>query len=157
MDIGPDTSAELSPRLSSILTRYDEVAAAYLFGSCARGTASATSDVDLGLLLVKGHRIDDLALTLGDLGAQLDRLVAPRHVDLVVLDTQGPAFCHQVLVEGLVVHEADRDRRIDFESETIVRALDFRPTLELATRGYVQGFRSWLRSYRDRQRRATPA
>lgn len=42
------------------------------------------------------------------------------------------------------MYEGDRDRRIDFESETMVRAFDFWPTYELATRGKEQALRAWL-------------
>jgi hypothetical protein len=44
-----------------------------------------------------------------------------------------------VLCNGSLAYEADRDRRVDFASETCVRAFDFRPTHELAVRGQKEG------------------
>jgi len=133
------------------------IAAVYLFGSVARGTESAASDVDLGLLLDDGVSKVQVHRLLGDLAARLESVTAPSPVDLVVLDDQGSVFCHEVLLDGYRVYEGNRDRRIDFESDTISRALDFRPTLELATHGYLSGYRRWLRSYRDREQHSAPA
>lgn len=157
MDGLPHGIAALEGRLRPIFGLYPKIAAVYLFGSVLRGTASETSDLDLGLLLERdGCETQDHRF-LGDLAARLETVTAPRPLDLVVLNLQGPVFCHEVLLEGHLVYESNPERRIDFESDTIVHALDFRPTLEIATRGYVPAFRRWLRSYRDRQRRPTAA
>jgi hypothetical protein len=69
-------------------------------------------------------------------------------IDLVVLETQGPIFRHRVLSEGRCIYEADRDRRVDFESTTYVEYLDFRPTWDIAARHAIDGMRSWLESRR---------
>jgi hypothetical protein len=80
---------------------------------------------------------------VGDMASRLETVTSPRPVDVILLEDQGPIFCHQVLSEGRLVYEADRERRLDFESETIVRALDFRPTWEIAARGASHRLR-WL-------------
>ncbi|HEX9731704.1 MAG TPA: nucleotidyltransferase domain-containing protein [Thermoanaerobaculia bacterium] len=153
----PGDTEALQHRLRPIFRGYPSIAAVYLFGSVARGTASEGSDVDLGLLLDPSVLEGELHRFLGDLAASLEAATAPRPLDLVVLNAQGPVFCHEVLLDGRLVYEGDRERRIDFESDTIVRALDFRPTLEIATRGYLPAFRRWLRSYRERERRPAAA
>lgn len=147
----------LARQLQPIFSEYPAIAAVYLFGSVARGTDSERSDVDFGFLLDQDGLEDGLHRLLGDLAARLEACTAPRPIDLVVLNVQGPVFCHEVLLEGRLIYESNRERRIDFESDTIVRALDFRPTLEIATRGYLPAYRRWLRSYRDRERRRAPA
>ncbi|MBI3272668.1 MAG: nucleotidyltransferase domain-containing protein [Planctomycetes bacterium] len=138
---------DLAVRARSILELFPEIAAVYLFGSVARGDATPASDVDLGLVF---RRRGDTALDhhrlLGDLASRLEALAPRRPIDLVVLESQGPLFCHRVLLEGALIYEADRDRRCDFESTSVVRALDFRPTYKLATRGRIAAFRRWLRS-----------
>ncbi len=157
MDKPPQDTSALERRLRSVFQDVPEVAAVYLFGSVARGEDSERSDLDLGLLLRADRPEDERHRFLGDLAARLEAAAAPRTVDLVVLNAQGPVFCHEVLLEGRLIYESDRERRVDFESDTIVRALDFRPTLEIATRGYLPAFRRWLRSYRERERRPAPA
>jgi predicted nucleotidyltransferase len=153
----PHDTEALERRLRPIFRQYPAIAAVYLFGSVSRGTAWEGSDLDLGLLLDRNEPEDPRHRFLGDLAAQLQAVAAARPIDLVVLNAQGPVFCHQVMLDGRLIYESNRERRIDFESDTIVRALDFRPTLEIATRGYLPGFRRWLRDYRDRQRHPAPA
>ncbi|MBI3268305.1 MAG: nucleotidyltransferase domain-containing protein [Planctomycetes bacterium] len=141
--------AGLVAGLRTTLSVYPELAAAYLFGSTARGDARPDSDLDVGLLL---RRRGDTALShhrlVGDLAGRLESLAGGRPIDLVLLEPQGPIFCHRVLLEGLLVYEADRDRRLDFESDTLSRAFDFRPTYELATKDKLENMRSWLGTYR---------
>lgn len=62
----------------------DEVVAAYVFGSVARGTARADSDVDVGIVTTtaRGGTLASLHL---DLEGELERLLG-REVQLVVLD-----------------------------------------------------------------------
>ena len=69
-------------------------------------------------------------------------------IDLVVLESQGPMFCHRVLSEGRRVYEADRERRVDFESDAYVRYFDFKPTWDIAARHAMAGLRRKL----ERQR-----
>lgn len=133
-----------------VLAAHREIAVAYLFGSVARGEARSDSDLDLGLVFARGglpprerdRLFDDLTWELG-------QVVPFESIDLVELEPQGPIFCHQVLCDGRLVHEGDADRRIDYESETIVRALDFRPTWELATRGKPAALLRWLEERYD--------
>jgi uncharacterized protein len=125
------------------------IAAAWLFGSAARGQLRPDSDVDIGLLLQdpKAKAVDVYAM-LGELTARLEVVVAPRSVDLVLLEHQGPVFAHEALIDGKLIVEHDRQRRIDFESSTVMRGIDFRPTWELATAGQAAGLRQRLRSLR---------
>ncbi len=148
----PPELAAFKVRLVQLLAEYPEICAAYLFGSVARGDAHTGSDLDIGLLLSKGSSPTRLDRLLGDLAARLEVETAPRALDLVVLDNQGPVFCHDVLLEGCLLYDTDFERRVDFESSTIIRALDFRPTLELATRDYLPATRRWLKEYRDQAR-----
>ncbi len=157
MDRPPYDTATLERRLREVLREYPGVAAVYLFGSVFRGTDREGSDLDLALLLERDRAEEERHRLLGDLAARLEVVAAPRPIDLVVLNGQGPVFCHQVLLEGCLVYEHNREWRIDFESDTIVRAIDFRPTLEIATRGYLPAYRRWLRSFRERTRHPTPA
>lgn len=123
-----------------------EVAAVYLFGSHARGDARPDSDVDLGVVFRRrGDTALDHYLLLGDLASRLEAPVGGRLIDLVVLEPQGPIFCHRVLSEGRLVYEGDRERRIDFESDTYVRYFDFKPTYDIATRGWLEATQRRLR------------
>lgn len=103
------------------------VLAAYLFGSVARGTAGAHSDVDLAMLLsapppptLEGH--------LFDYEAELERtLGAP--VQLVVLNHAPPDLIHRVLRDGRLLLDRDPSARIQFEVKSRNEYFDLLPFL----------------------------
>ncbi|MBI4614539.1 MAG: nucleotidyltransferase domain-containing protein [Planctomycetes bacterium] len=134
-------------RSRAIFARYIEISAAYLFGSVARGEARPDSDIDFGLVLRgRGESALEHHRWIRELTCYLEGASGPRPVDVVVLEPQGPLFCHQVLLDGVLLYDADPERRIDFESETLVRAFDFGPTYEIAAHGWIESYRRWLRS-----------
>lgn len=105
---------------------------AYLFGSRARGTAHATSDVDLAVLLRPG---DAAADPLGlELGGRLERVIGPG-VDLVVLNGAPPDLVHRVLRDGIIVLDRDPDARVRFEVAARNAYFDIKPHLDRYRRG----------------------
>lgn len=140
---------ELARKLRPVFDLYPELAVVYLFGSAARGEERSDSDIDLGLVFRgRGETALHHHRMLGDLGSRLEGPLEGRRVDLVVLEGQGPIFCHRVLCEAKLLYEGDPERRVDFESDTCVRALDFRPTYEIAAREHLNGVRRRLKSQR---------
>lgn len=138
------TPDEIRERALPIFAEFPEIAVAYLFGSFARGEAGPESDLDFGIVYRRrGETALDHMWELLDLASRLESVAPGRRIDLVVLESQGPLFAHQVLLEGRLVHESDPERRVDFEAETCLRAFDFRPTFELATRGKIQAAIRW--------------
>lgn len=138
-------AAALVERMRPILERYPQIAAAWLFGSAARGELRPGSDVDVGILLrdPRSTAADEYSM-LGDLTARLEVVTVPRTVDVVLLEHQGPVFAHEALIDGWLILEADRPRRVDFETRTVVRGIDFRPTWEIARNGQREGLRRWI-------------
>jgi len=131
------------------LAAFPPIAAAWIFGSVARGDVRPDSDLDLGLLLrTPGESARDHHRMLGDLASRLEGLGDRRALDLVILEPQGPIFCHHAIREGHLIYDADPDRRIDFVSETVIRYLDFAPTWAILGGDGVEGMRAWL----DRRR-----
>jgi predicted nucleotidyltransferase len=140
---------EQDEALAAVFAHYPELAAAWVFGSVARGEARPDSDLDVGLLFRKrGDTALDHYRMLGDLASRLEQVVEGRSIDLVVLEPQGPIFCHRVLSEGRLVYDGDRDRRVDFVSDTISHYLDFQPTWERMAHGRIRAMRAWLESRR---------
>lgn len=117
---------ELSTAVAQILPEYPEVTAAYLYGSVARGEPAA--DLDIALLL---HARPDIA-RLEQLTARLQAKGAPKGPELDVRPLSGtsPRFRANVLREGRLLYEADRERRIEFEARALSEWLDFKPTWE---------------------------
>jgi predicted nucleotidyltransferase len=107
--------------------RPDGLAAVYLYGSQARGTAREGSDVDLGVLFseapepVLGGPPDRIA---DEMGRELRRAV-----QVVVLNRAPADLVHRVLRDGVLVHEADRSARIRFEVAKRNEYFDLLPIL----------------------------
>ena len=118
-----DTNS-LIERLLIALGPFESVRFAWLFGSRARGTARIGSDVDVGVYLDRDRPVDDL-LGLAD---ALCRACGRDDVQVVVLNHRGPAFLINVLVDGILLVERDREARIEWQARTMSEWYDFAPT-----------------------------
>jgi hypothetical protein len=120
--------------LTAALTALDRgLAAAWLFGSAARGEARPGSDVDVAVLLR-----DDPEPTLAGLRADLaDSLTEAlgRPVDLVVLNGAPVDLVHRVLRDGVLLLDRDPSRRIAFEVRSRNAYFDLLPYLREYRRG----------------------
>ena len=108
---------------------------ALLFGSAARATSHARSDIDIAVGGLDPRGFDTLAL--GDLTARLET-ASGRPVHLVLLDEAPPGLAYRVFRDGkplLVRREAAfRDRL----ARAILEYLDFKPVEDLFTRGVLR-------------------
>lgn len=119
-------------RLREVLsTRADAegIAAAWLFGSMARGTAGPESDVDVGVLYDQAppRTLAGLGLDLeGDLEAAVGL-----PVQLVALNRAPVDLIIRVLRDGKLLVDRDRPRRIQFEVRSRNAYWDLEPYLRL--------------------------
>jgi predicted nucleotidyltransferase len=127
---------EIARRLREILSPQGaSVVAAYLFGSHARGEAGAGSDVDVGLLLPRAPLgLRDHPFDLGD---AMERSIGAS-VDLVVLNDASADLVHRVLRDGVLLHESDREARVEFEVRKRNEYFDLRPMLEAHRRALIR-------------------
>lgn len=106
-----------------------DVAAAWLFGSRARGTATAASDVDVAVLF-RGSVPPARAL---DIEGGLERAV--RHeVQVTALNAAPADLVHRVLRDGVLLVENDRSARVRFEVARRNEYWDLLPYLQLYRR-----------------------
>jgi predicted nucleotidyltransferase len=103
------------------------LAAAYLFGSVARGTARPESDVDVGVLFTDDPpaSLDGLALNLE---AELEQLLH-QPVQIVVLNRAPVDLSKRVLRDGKLLLDRDHTRRVRFEVRTRQEFWDLEPYL----------------------------
>lgn len=105
----------------------DDLVAAYLFGSVARGDDDARSDVDVAVL----HRRDPPrtfdALPLR-LEGEIERLLG-RRTEVVCLNLAPVDLCARVLRDGVLLVDHDPALRIGFEVRTRNLWFDLQPVL----------------------------
>ena len=122
---------DLREFLASVAER-EGIAAAYLFGSVARGTARPGSDVDVGILYLK-----DPPLTLEGMGFGLEgemESLLGNPVQVVVLNHVSVDLLIRVLRDGKLLVDRDRSARIRFEVKTRFKFWDLEPYLNLYRR-----------------------
>jgi predicted nucleotidyltransferase len=123
-------TASIEARLKKELTARAEregIAAAYLFGSVARGTQRPDSDVDVAVLYDQDppRTLEGLGF---DLGWELeDSLGLP--VQIVVLNFASVDLAIRVLRDGKLLVDRNRSRRIQFEVRTRNEYWDLEPSL----------------------------
>ena len=119
--------------LKRALTGEEEVAAAYLFGSLARGEDRRDSDIDLAVLF----RESPPKVLVGPVSALHDRLerALGREIDLVVLNGAPVDLVHRVLRDGVLVNERDPAKRVAFEVKARNEYFDLKPYLDDYRRG----------------------
>jgi predicted nucleotidyltransferase len=108
------------------------IAAAYLFGSMARGTAGPRSDVDVGILYSENPPLTLEGLGL-DLEGDLEKLLR-LPVQLVVLNHASVDLVIRVLRDGKLLVDRDRSRRVQFEVRKRNEFWDLEPYLKLYRR-----------------------
>jgi predicted nucleotidyltransferase len=120
--------------LRRILADDARIEYALVFGSSARGTAHAGSDLDVAVGLKSSTRLG--ALELGALVSRLEN-AAGCSVDLVVLDEAPPGLAYRVFRDGRVIVEKNHRLLIERKTRAILEYLDFRPIESLASSGVL--------------------
>lgn len=127
--------AAIESRLRDFLTARageEGIAAAYLFGSVARGTARPGSDVDVGILYS-----EDPPRTLEGLGLRLEgdlEKLLRLPVQVVVLNRAPVDLVFRVLRDGKLLAEGDRSKRVRFEVKSRFEYWDLEPYLRMYRR-----------------------
>lgn len=106
------------------------VSFAIVFGSSARGTAHARSDVDVALGFGPGRRPG--AYELGAIVSRLEEAAGQR-VDVVVLDDAPPGLAYRVFRDGVAVLVRDRSALVERKARAIIEYLDYRPVEEASS------------------------
>jgi predicted nucleotidyltransferase len=104
-----------------------DVAAVYLFGSVAKGTAHADSDVDIGLLYQSPPPPTLMAQPFAAEAYLAERFARP--VQIVVMNRAPADLVHRILRDGILVSERDKSQRIAFEVRSRNEYFDLLPML----------------------------
>lgn len=120
--------------LRAALETEPRITYALIFGSVARGSAHAGSDLDVAIGLRPGPPLAPL-----EIGAIVSALESAtrRDVDLVLLDEAPPGLAYRIFRDGRVVYERDRAAFVERKARAIFEYLDYRPFEEIFTRGAI--------------------
>jgi predicted nucleotidyltransferase len=116
-----------------------KIAAVYLFGSLAAGTVTPLSDVDIAVLFDRNIERKDFKQLEGKLFLELSKRLQTDEIDLVILNTAPLSIRYGVLRERQLIYYSDKLQVIDFENETILAYLDFKPYREELNREFLNG------------------
>jgi predicted nucleotidyltransferase len=122
-------------RLRKVLQADERIAYALLFGSAARGSAHAQSDLDVAVGLTSGHSFT--ARDIGELTSRLES-ASGRAVHLVLLDEAPPGLAYRVFRDGVRLMVRDEHALKTRLARAILDYLDFQPVEEMFTRGVLR-------------------
>ena len=114
--------------LNSVIREYDEVIAAYLYGSAVKGNLRADSDIDIGILLAD-DAVPDHLYAIRMAREIRSRCHLDRDVDVRILNRRPIRFLYQVLRYGKLVFVRDERKKVEFETGVLKEYLDFKPFL----------------------------
>ncbi len=114
------------------------VGVVYHFGSTLEGTATPSSDVDVGVVLSNPDSLKHGAALRCEVEALVVPLFpGPREVDVVLLQETGPAFQYDVIRRGQILYEISPTFRADYEEGIIREYLDLEPLLRVFREGLL--------------------
>jgi predicted nucleotidyltransferase len=114
---------ELREKLDEIFRKIEGVEFAYLFGSEAKGTSGALSDIDIAVYLSKEASLADELRLYSIVGRGLKR----DNLDLVILNnTNNLILLDDIVRYGKVVCDRNPSLRESFELRVLHDAIDFK-------------------------------
>jgi len=123
------TDSALEATIRTVLAQHPCVKVGYLFGSACTGRRGPLSDIDVAVLLPESSSRKAME---GDVQDALCRALHTDHVDLVSLTDSPSSLSYRVIREGRCVHCSDSKMRETFETDTVMRYLDFKPVRDQA-------------------------
>ena len=121
---GGQSDTELGASIRGALAEVPHAAFAIVFGSMARGTSHAGSDLDIALGFTGGHR--PTAREIGDIVSGLEDATG-HTVDLLELDRAPSGLAYRVFRDGEEVWVRDRPALVARKAKVILEYLDFEP------------------------------
>lgn len=105
------------------LNQSNRVEFAYIFGSMARGDNSPVSDIDIAIFFNQSPSLDEELALFCD----ISKVLKTDKIDLLILNSaKNIILLEEIVREGFLIFESNRERRILFEARIIHQAIDFK-------------------------------
>ncbi|MCC7343503.1 MAG: nucleotidyltransferase domain-containing protein [Deltaproteobacteria bacterium] len=131
---------DILQKIQTYFSRQEGVIAVLLFGSRAKGRATAGSDVDVAVLYEENH-VPDFRAQM-NLKEELGRELRAE-VDLAVLNKANPILKHQIFTQGKKILENDSSRTTAFQVRSLFQYDDLKrvraPIEKALLKGRVYG------------------
>ncbi|MEW6088421.1 MAG: nucleotidyltransferase domain-containing protein [bacterium] len=130
--------------MEKILKEYgqgnEEIIALYLFVSYAEDKQRPESDVDIAVLTEPYKNKQESFMSRLKFKNDIAKLLN-KEIDLVIFQETGEILSYQIIKNGRVVFERDRDKLSLFKSKTIVQYLDYQFLLKKMQKGMIVAIR----------------
>jgi len=127
---------EVMDEIGKIVSGFDYVSAAYVFGSYVHD--DDFNDIDVALLI--SNELNPYASFKFEMrvARELERQIKPRfEFDVKILNQSPIEFQYEVLEKGEAVFLRDRTETVEYEFKTISNYLDFQTTTEYLNKKFL--------------------
>ena len=125
-----ETATSLIEKLKALLEPKSEIAAAYLYGSFAKGAAGRLSDVDVAVLLDESVFLKEFPFGYkAELLADVMKALRTNSVDLVVANNAPPFLRFQITRYGRLIFSRSEVLRIEFQVKSVADYNDIKHLL----------------------------
>jgi predicted nucleotidyltransferase len=126
--------------IPDIMKPYDEaVVAVYFFGSFSTKNVTPLSDIDIAILYKDALEETKTSNLHAEVFGKLADLLRTEEIDLINLNTAPLSFRYNIIKDGQLIYYSNKDKVIDFHSETVTYYLDFKPYREEINRAFIEG------------------
>lgn len=119
----------------------DEVSALFIFGSAAKGRATAWSDIDVAVLADEDKKGKKTFESLRKTYYAVSPMLASRPVDIVILNTAPPFLKHRIFKTGKLLFRRNRRLLVRFRADAIIEYLDYKPIEDICLKAVAGRFR----------------
>jgi uncharacterized protein YutE (UPF0331/DUF86 family)/predicted nucleotidyltransferase len=130
---------ELKQNFPKVLSKFEQVEFAYLFGSFLRGGDFEDIDVAVCISTLPPSPLARFKLAM-EIGRALERELRPRfEVDVKLLNEAPPWFQAEVLRTGKLIFARMQGLRVAYEAVFLSRHLDYQPMRDRILANYLKG------------------
>lgn len=134
----------MADNIENILKEYGqskkEIIALYLFGSYAEGKQKPNSDIDIAVLTEPYINKKESFISRLNFKNDIAKLLN-KEIDLVIFQETGEFLSYQIIKNGKLVFERDKDKLSLFKSKKIVQYLDYQFLLNEMQKGMIAAMR----------------